>query len=156
MALMQFEAEERKMRLEQRIEEGFACVLGDETQISQVLVNIVVNAFHAMPNGGLCRIVARERTTDNGRWAEIAVKRYRRRHPKEDDVPAIRTILYDQVEWNWARPRDCVSNHAGSRRNDQVSSVPRSGTTVVLSFPAACETASADDGRLDDATARIS
>ena len=67
MALMQFEAEERKVRLEQRIEEGFPSVFGDETQVSQVLVNIVVNAFHAMPDGGLCRIVAHERKTDNER-----------------------------------------------------------------------------------------
>ena len=61
IALMQFEAEERKIRLEQTVEEPLPSVLGDETAISQVLVNIVVNAFHAMPNGGLCRIAAEVR-----------------------------------------------------------------------------------------------
>ena len=43
------------------MEEGLPPVLGDETQISQVLVNIVVNAFHAMPNGGRCHIAAEAR-----------------------------------------------------------------------------------------------
>ena len=73
MALMQFEAEEHKVQFEQRVEEGLPSVLGDETQISQVLVNIVVNAFYAMPDGGLCRIVASERKTDTQHWVEIAV-----------------------------------------------------------------------------------
>ena len=57
MALMQFEAEERKIRLEQAVEERCRPFWGMRRPVSQVLVNIVVNAFHAMPNGGLCRIL---------------------------------------------------------------------------------------------------
>ena len=69
VALMQFEAEERKICLERAIGKDLPPVQGDETQISQVLVNIVVNAFHAMANGGLCRIAAEAHTpTAHAGW----------------------------------------------------------------------------------------
>ena len=69
MALMQFEAEERKVQLEQRVAEGLPPVFGDETQISQVLVNIVVNAFHAMPAGGSAALSqASRRLTTGAGW----------------------------------------------------------------------------------------
>ncbi|MCE9535674.1 MAG: PAS domain-containing protein, partial [Nitrospirae bacterium] len=74
IALMQFEAEDRKVQLEQMVEADLPLVLGDETQISQVLINVVVNAFHAMPDGGRCDIVAEARTTDRTQWVEIAVR----------------------------------------------------------------------------------
>ena len=74
VALMQFEAEERKIRLEQCDRKDLPPVLGDETQISQVLVNIVVNAFHAMANGGRCHIAAEAHTADGTRWVDIVVR----------------------------------------------------------------------------------
>jgi signal transduction histidine kinase len=137
MALMQFEAEERKVRLEQRIEEGFPSVFGDETQVSQVLVNIVVNAFHAMPDGGLCRVVARERKTDNERWAEIAVTDTGVGIRKEDLSRLFEpfyTTKSSGTGLGLAIAYRIMQDHGGTI---QVSSVPRSGTTVVLQFPAA-------------------
>ncbi len=74
MTLMRFEAEERGIRLEQVMDEQLLPVLGDATQISQVLVNIIVNAFHAMPNGGHCRISAVQREAEGKPWVEITVK----------------------------------------------------------------------------------
>jgi len=58
MTLMRFEADERHIRLEQSVEESLPPVFGDDTQVSQVLINVIVNSFHAMPTGGLCRITA--------------------------------------------------------------------------------------------------
>jgi PAS domain S-box-containing protein len=139
MALMQFEAEERKVRLEQSIEEGFPCVFGDETQVSQVLVNIVVNAFHAMPDGGLCRVVARERKTDNERWAEIAVTDTGVGIRKEDVSRLFEpfyTTKSSGTGLGLAIAYRIMQDHGGTI---QVSSVPRSGTTVVLQFPAAAK-----------------
>ncbi|HEX6532108.1 MAG TPA: histidine kinase dimerization/phospho-acceptor domain-containing protein, partial [Nitrospira sp.] len=74
VALMQLEAQEHKIRLEYTIEKDLPPVLGDETQISQVLVNIVVNAFHAMADGGRCHLAATTSTTDGKRWVEISVR----------------------------------------------------------------------------------
>ncbi|MEX5219261.1 MAG: ATP-binding protein [Nitrospira sp.] len=73
MALMRFEAEERKIRLEEAVDSSLTPVSGDETAISQVLINIIVNAFHAMPDGGLCRLAAAERTVDGKRWIAVTV-----------------------------------------------------------------------------------
>ena len=137
MALMQFEAEERKVQLEQRVAEGLPPVFGDETQISQVLVNIVVNAFHAMPAGGLCRIVAGEQETDNRRWVEISVTDTGVGIKKEDLSRLFEpfyTTKSSGTGLGLAIAYRIMQDHGGTI---QVSSVPRGGTTVVVQLPAA-------------------
>jgi PAS domain S-box-containing protein len=111
MALMQFEAQERKIKLEERVEEGLPTVFGDETQISQVLVNIVVNAFHAMPNGGQCSIAMQERMNADHRWVEVVVSDTGVGIKKEDLVHLFEPFYTT----NRARPCHCVSNYAGPR-----------------------------------------
>ena len=137
MALMQFEAEERKVQLEQRVAEGLPPVFGDETQISQVLVNIVVNAFHAMPAGGLCRIVAGEQETDNRRWVEISVTDTGVGIKKEDLSRLFEpfyTTKSSGTGLGLAIAYRIMQDHGGTI---QVSSVPRGGTTVVVQLPVA-------------------
>jgi len=137
MALMQFEAEERKVQLEQMVEEELPLVLGDETQISQVLINIIVNAFHAMPEGGRCRIVAKGRKTDETRWVEISV-RDTGVGIKKIDVSRLFEPFYSTKSigtgLGLAIAYRIMQDHGGTI---QVSSVPGSGTTVVMTFPAA-------------------
>ncbi|MBX3235692.1 MAG: PAS domain-containing protein [Nitrospiraceae bacterium] len=58
---MRIEADARGITIEQSVDGDLPLVMGDETQISQVLANVIVNAFHAMPQGGRCRISACER-----------------------------------------------------------------------------------------------
>ena len=137
MALMQFEAEERKVQLEQMVEEELPFVLGDETQISQVLINIIVNAFHAMPEGGRCRIVAEGRKTDETRWVEISV-RDTGIGIKKEDVSRLFEPFYSTKSsgtgLGLAIAYRIMQDHGGTI---QVSSVPGNGTTVVMTFPAA-------------------
>ncbi|MDI3464644.1 MAG: Periplasmic sensor signal transduction histidine kinase [Nitrospira sp.] len=139
MTLMRFEAQERQVRLEQVTNEELPSVLGDETQISQVLVNIVVNAFHAMPNGGLCRISAMQREAEGKRWVEIAVK--------DSGVGIAKKQLSRLFEpFYTTKPSGTglglaiayriMQDHGGTI---QVSSAPGSGTTVVTQFPAAID-----------------
>ena len=119
VALMQFEAEERKIRLERAIGKDLPPVQGDETQISQVLVNIVVNAFHAMANGGRCHIAAEAHTADGTRWVDIVVRDTGVGHLGGRIVTSVRTLLYDKIKRFRPWPRHCVSNHARSRWIDQ-------------------------------------
>lgn len=141
MALMQFEAEERKIRLEQTVEEPLPFVLGDETAISQVLVNIVVNAFHAMPNGGLCHVAAEARHANDTHWLVVSVKDTGVGIKKEDLARVLEpfyTTKSSGTGLGLAIAYRIMDDHGGTI---QVSSTPGIGTTAVLTFPVAAEKA---------------
>jgi len=139
MALMRFEAEERKIQLEQRVSKDMSPVLGDETQISQVLVNIVVNAFHAMPNGGRCCIVAEERTGEGKRWVEIVVSDTGI-GIEQKDLPRLFEPFYTTKSGGTglglAIAYRIMQDHGGTI---YVTSVPGNGTQVVMQFPVAVD-----------------
>lgn len=135
IALMQFEAEERHVRLERTVENDLPSVLGDETQISQVLVNIIVNAFQAMPNGGLCRISVVQREVDEKPWVEIAVEDNGMGIPQEELSRLFEpfyTTKSSGTGLGLAIAYRIMQDHGGTI---QVSSVSGSGTTVVTRFP---------------------
>jgi PAS domain S-box-containing protein len=139
LALMHFEAEERKIRLEQVAEEELPPVMGDETQISQVLVNIIVNSFHAMPNGGLCQVTVAQRETDGKLWVEITVKDDGVGITKEEISHLFEpfyTTKSSGTGLGLAIAYRIMQDHGGTI---QVSSVPGSGTTVVTQFPVAID-----------------
>lgn len=141
MALMQFEAEERKIRLEQAVDEPLPSVLGDETAISQVLVNVVVNAFHAMPNGGLCRVAAEARQANGTRWLIVSVKDTGIGIKKEELARVFEpfyTTKSSGTGLGLAIAYRIMEDHGGTI---QVSSTPGIGTTTVLTFPLADEKA---------------
>jgi PAS domain S-box-containing protein len=139
MALMQFEAGERKIRLARVVEEPLPSVLGDETAISQVLVNVVVNAFHAMPNGGLCRIAAETRQANGTRWLTLSVKDTGIGLKKEELARVFEpfyTTKSSGTGLGLAIAYRIMEDHGGTI---QVSSTPGVGTAVVLSFPVTVE-----------------
>ncbi len=135
MALMQFEAEERHVLLDHTVGKDLPAVLGDETQISQVLVNIIVNAFHAMPNGGRCHIAAIRREADGKSWVEIAVEDSGVGIPQKE-LPRLFEPFYTTKSsgtgLGLAIAYRIMQDHGGTI---QVSSVPGSGTMVVTRFP---------------------
>ena len=139
VALMRFEAEERKIQLEQRVSKDMSPVLGDETQISQVLVNIVVNAFHAMPNGGRCCIAAEERTEEGKRWVEIVVSDTGI-GIEQEDLPRLFEPFYTTKSGGTglglAIAYRIMQDHGGTIH---VTSVPGNGTQVVMQFPVAVD-----------------
>ena len=141
IALMQFEAEERKVRLEQAVQEPLPSVLGDETAIIQVLVNIVLNAFHAMPNGGLCRVAAEARHTNGTRWLIVSVKDTGIGIKKEALARVFEpfyTTKPSGTGLGLAIAYRIMEDHGGAI---QVSSTPGIGTTVVVTFPVTVEEA---------------
>lgn len=110
-------------------------VLGDATQISQVLVNIIVNAFHAMPNGGRCQISAVQREAEGKHWVEIAVKDSGIGITKEQLSHLFEpfyTTKSSGTGLGLAIAYRIMQDHSGTI---QVASTPGSGTTVVTQFP---------------------
>jgi signal transduction histidine kinase len=136
VALMQFEAEERKIHLERTIENDLPSVWGDETQISQVLVNVVVKAFHAMTDGGRCHIGANVRTADEKRWVEISVRDMGIGIAEEALLRLFEpfyTTKSGGTGLGLAIAYRIMQDHGGSI---SVSSAPGGGTAVSLRFPA--------------------
>jgi len=141
MALMQFEAEERKIRLEQTVEEPLPSVLGDETAISQILVNILINAFHAMPSGGLCRVVAETRHATGTRWLAVSVTDTGIGIKKENLARVFEPFYTTKASGTGlglAIAYRIMEAHGGTI---QISSTPGIGTTTVLMFPVPVEDA---------------
>jgi signal transduction histidine kinase len=136
VALMQLEAQEHHIRLEYTIEKDLPPALGDETQISQVLVNVIVNAFHAMPDGGRCHLAATTCTTDGKRWVDISVRDTGVGIP-EEAVPRLFDPFYTTKPGGsglgLAIAYRIMQDHGGLIT---VSSAPGSGTSVGLRFPA--------------------
>jgi two-component system NtrC family sensor kinase len=62
----------RNIAFERRVEEGLPAIEVDPTQIQQVLVNLIVNAEQAMPQGGT--IVLAARRSEEGDQVEFQVK----------------------------------------------------------------------------------
>ncbi len=135
VALMQFDARARKIQLEERAGDGLPPIFGDETQISQALMNIVVNAFQAMPNGGRCSIIARVRTHTDVSWVEVAVSDTGVGIAK-DDLSHLFEPFYttkaDGTGLGLAIAYRIMQDHGGAMR---VASIPGSGTTMVMQFP---------------------
>ncbi len=54
LTLLRFEAEKRRVRIHRQLEPGR--ILGHESDMRMLLVNLVQNAFHAMPEGGVLTV----------------------------------------------------------------------------------------------------
>ena len=137
VALMEFEADERKVCLEYAVKEPLPPVRGEETAISQVLVNILVNALQAMPNGGPCRVMAEDRTSDGHQWVAISVIDAGIGMKKEQLSRVFEPFYTTKASGTGlglAIAHRIVQDHGGSI---QISSMPGIGTTVVVTFPVA-------------------
>ncbi len=136
VALMQLEAQEHKIGLSFTIEKDLPPVLGDETQISQVLVNVIVNAFQAMAHGGRCHLAATTCLTDEKRWVDISV-RDTGVGISEEAMPRLFDPFYTTKPGGsglgLAIAYRIMQDHGGLI---SVSSAAGSGTSVGLRFPA--------------------
>jgi signal transduction histidine kinase len=137
LSLMRFEAEERKIILEQSVERDLPPLMGDETQIGQVLVNVLVNAFHAMPQGGRCRVIACDRRQGEARSIEVSVQDTGIGITR-DELPRLFEPFYTTKSGGTGLGLSIayriMQDHGGTIH---VSSQPGSGTTVVMQFPVA-------------------
>ena len=126
-----------RVRIEFEREENCPKVLADTDQMSQVFINLIMNALHAMPNGGLCRIAAGVQDSDGKRWVALSVTDTGigiTKHELSRVFEPFYTTKPSGTGLGLAIAYRIMQDHGGTI---QVSSVPGSGTTVVMTFPAA-------------------
>ena len=70
LSLTAFEAADHGVRIVTQFDPTLDALRGDEGQLSQVFLNIVINALQAMPSGGTLMVTTRR----SDGWAEIAVR----------------------------------------------------------------------------------
>ncbi|MFH1984451.1 MAG: ATP-binding protein [Pseudomonadota bacterium] len=133
-----------------------SAVTVDRTQISQVLLNIFVNAWQAMPSGGDLRIHTENTTLDEEQAAAVqtAAGRYVRIAITDNGIgipPEIRHRIFDPFFTTKEKGRGTglglasaygiIKNHGG---HITVTSEPGLGTTFNVYLPASSEAPSVD------------
>ena len=135
--LLHYEAGERQVRLETAVGSELPRVLGDETRLSQVLLNLVVNAVQAMPAGGVCRIAVSRRRYEGRDWVEIVVQDTGAGITRQDLPRLFEPFFTTKPNGSGlglAIAYRIVEDHGGLI---QVSSEEGQGTTVAVRLPVA-------------------
>jgi len=135
-SLLQHEAEERRIHLRMTLAEEMPMIVGDETQISQALLNVVVNAFQAMPDGGVVEIMAAPVRVSDKAWVEMIVRDTGLGIKSEDVSRLFEPFFTTKVNGSGlglAIAYRILQDHKGDIK---VSSTPGSGTSVVIKLPA--------------------
>lgn len=136
MSLLQYEAQDRRIQLITKAPDNLPSLMGDETEISQVLVNVIVNAFQAMPNGGVCQVLIRGIKTDGKEWVELTVQDSGVGIKKEELSRLFEPFYTTKTAGSGlglAIAYRIVQDHEGTI---EASSTPGIGTTVVIKLPA--------------------
>ncbi len=131
LGLVAFEAAGHGVGIETHLDPKLARIPGDEGQLSQVFLNVIINALQAMPNGGALTLTTRK----DGDWAEVAVTDT---GPgiAEDVLPHVFdpyfTTRPSGVGLGLAIAHRIVQGHQGSL---DVESQIGSGTTMIVRLP---------------------
>ena len=131
LGLVGFEAANDGVRIETHLDPDLPSIPGDEGQLSQVVLNVMMNALQAMPDGGAITVTTRR----DGDWAEVTVT---------DTGPGIAEAILPHVfdPYFTTRPSGVglglaiahriVQGHHGSL---DVESHVGSGTTMIIRLP---------------------
>lgn len=131
VSLVSFEAADHGVTIETHFDRSLGAVPGDEGQLSQVVLNLVMNAFQAMPNGGALVLSLRR----HDEWAEVTVKDSGDGIPK-DIMPHIFDPYFTThpggAGLGLAIAHRIIEGHHGTI---DVESEPGTGTTMVVRLP---------------------
>ncbi len=131
LSLLAFEAADHGVTIETAFDPELTTVAGDEGQLSQVFLNLGINALQAMPDGG--RLVVRTRR--DGGWAQVTV---------EDSGQGIEADVLPHVfdPYFTTRPRGVGLGLAiahriveGHRGTMDVETAVGAGTTMIVRLP---------------------
>ncbi|MFZ5862917.1 MAG: two-component system sensor histidine kinase NtrB [Nitrospirota bacterium] len=133
--LVRYEAQEHGVEILIDFPDDLPVVSGDETQLGQVFLNLMINAVQAMPQGGTLRISGLQRIADVRTVVEISVRDTGIGINKADLTKVFEPFFSTKADGNGlglAIAYRIVEDHGGTIR---VTSEPGAGTTFVLSFP---------------------
>lgn len=134
--LVRYEAQERGVSVVVDFPETLPAVSGDETQLAQVFLNLMINAVQAMPHGGTLRVSGTTRAADGRPVIEVAVSDTGVGINKADLTKVFEPFFSTKPDGNGlglAIAYRIVEDHGGTIRAESDEGV---GTTFVLSFPA--------------------
>jgi signal transduction histidine kinase len=137
--LLETEALEKNVRIEVDLGGEEIPVLGEESKLEQVCLNILINAIQAMPQGGVARVTVRRQSGEDGEWAEIVFTDSGVGIPPEN-IPRLFdpyfTTRSDGTGLGLAIADRIVADHGGAI---SVTSSPGQGATLTVRLPVARE-----------------
>ena len=92
LSLLSYQKSFKNIETQLDFQPDLPMIKGDESQLSQVFINIILNAIDAMPNGGILRIQTREHVVENlyaDRFQRIYPPR-RKSDPMQSDYSHLR------------------------------------------------------------------
>ena len=92
LSLLSYQKDFKNIETKLDLHSDLPMIKGDESQLSQVFINIILNAIDAMPNGGILRIQTREHVVENlyaDRFQRIYPPR-RKSDPMQSDYSHLR------------------------------------------------------------------
>lgn len=134
--LVRYEAQERGVSVVIDFPDNLPAVSGDETQLAQVFLNLMINAVQAMPYGGIVRVSGTTRAADGRPIIEVAVSDTGVGINKADLTKVFEPFFSTKPDGNGlglAIAYRIVEDHGGTTRAASDEGV---GTTCALSFPA--------------------
>ena len=133
--LLKQEAQKRGQRFEVEVSEQVTSIFGDETQITQAIFNLVLNAFQAMPEGGLCRMTVDMSNTNYDSFVEVTIRDTGPGIPEADLSHIFDPFFTTKSKGSGlglAIAHRIMTNHGGTI---DVRSSLGEGTTIILHLP---------------------
>jgi two-component system NtrC family sensor kinase len=92
LSLLSYQKDFRNIETQTDLQSDLPLIKGDESQLSQVFINIILNAIDAMPAGGFLQIQTREHVIEdlNPDWPRKIYPSRRRSDPAESDYSHLR------------------------------------------------------------------
>ena len=92
LSLLSYQKNFKNIETQLDLQPDLPFIKGDESQLSQVFINIVLNAIDAMPNGGKLQIQTRGYVLEylSGDWPQGMYSRRRKSDPDESDYSHLR------------------------------------------------------------------
>ena len=133
--LLHQEAQHRAQQFAIHVSDHVPTIFGDETQLTQAIFNIVLNAFQAMPEGGLCRMTVNLSNFSDAAMVEIMISDTGPGIP-DDTLSSLFDPFFSTKPQGsglgLAIAHRIMTNHGGTI---DISSSVGQGTTVTLRLP---------------------